>query len=169
MMKGSVMRTVIGKVFGGMAFVVILLGLVFAGVQETSAQSTSGFLNCQISGGASFVFGSSRKLRCVYEQTGGRPKEYYEGSIDKFGVDLGFLSSGVILWSVIAPATSAGPGKLSGQYVGASADVVAGAGLGANVLIGANNVQLNPVSMSGGQGLNIAAGVASVTLRLRKR
>lgn len=149
-------------------FVVLLFaGLMFSfsGVGSADAQSTSGFLKCNISSGSSFIFGSSRKLRCVYDQTGGRPVEYYEGKIEKFGVDIGYVQSGVILWSVIAPATQSGPGKLAGTYVGASADVVAGAGLGANALVGTNSIQLNPVSMSGAQGLNIAAGVASVTLR----
>lgn len=147
------------------AFGVAAFALAVMMQSNANAQSTSGFLKCNISSGASFVFGSSRNLRCVYDQTGGRPVEYYEGKIDKFGVDIGFVQSGVILWSVVAPATARGPGKLSGTYTGASADVVAGAGLGANVLVGSNNIQLNPVSMSGATGLNIAAGVASVTLR----
>lgn len=139
------------------------------GAEDSRAQSTSGLLKCDISSGASFIFGSSRDLRCVYEPTGGRPIERYTGKIEKFGVDLGFLQSGVILWSVIAPATAKGAGALSGSYGGASADVVAGAGVGANVLVGANNIQLNPVSISGAQGLNIAAGLSQVTLNYAGR
>jgi hypothetical protein len=56
---------------------------------------------------------------------------------------------------------------LSGTYAGASAEATVGAGLGANVLVGGSNrsVALQPVSVQGQAGLNVAAGVTQLELR----
>ena len=57
-------------------------------------------------------------------------------------------------------------GALSGHYAGASAEASVGAGLGANVLVGGSNrtVALQPVSVQGQTGLNLAVGVAGLDL-----
>jgi len=59
-------------------------------------------------------------------------------------------------------------GMLSGTYVGASAEMSVAAGLGANVLVGGSNraVALQPLSVQGQVGLNIAAGVSQLELHL---
>ena len=59
-------------------------------------------------------------------------------------------------------------GMLTGTYVGASAEASIAAGLGANVLVGGSNraVALQPLSVQGQTGLNIAAGVSQLDLRL---
>ena len=66
-----------------------------------------------------------------------------------------------MVWSVYAPTTRRF-GALAGRYSGASAEATVGAGLGANVLIGGSNrtVTLQPVSVQGQAGLNLALGVA---------
>ena len=51
-----------------------------------------------------------------------------------------------------------GRARSSGNYVGLSAEVAAGLGAGANALIGGNKVVLQPVSVSGNIGINLAAG-----------
>jgi hypothetical protein len=59
---------------------------------------------------------------------------------------------------------------LTGTYVGASAEASIAAGLGANVLVGGSNrsVALQPLSVQGQIGLNIAAGVGSLELHLAR-
>ena len=59
------------------------------------------------------------------------------------------------------------PGALAGDYGGATASATVGVGAGANVLVGGSNKQitLQPVSVEGSVGLNVAAGIASVTLK----
>jgi len=42
----------------------------------------------------------------------------------------------MLIWDVLSPALASGPGALSGNYIGASADVVAGVSAGANALVG---------------------------------
>jgi hypothetical protein len=55
---------------------------------------------------------------------------------------------------------------LTGTYAGATAEATLAAGLGANVLIGGSNhsVALQPLSVQGQVGLNIAAGVGALDL-----
>jgi hypothetical protein len=59
-------------------------------------------------------------------------------------------------------------GMLTGTYGGATAEMTIAAGLGANVLVGGSNhsVALQPLSVQGQVGLNIAAGVGALELHL---
>jgi hypothetical protein len=124
-----------------------------------------GSLNCSAAGGVGFVFGSSRTLNCLFTRTDGTG-ERYEGTIRRYGVDIGFTRESTIVWMVFAPGSLA-PGALAGEYGGASAQGTVGVGLGANVLVGgsSNQIALQPVSVEGSVGLNAAAGVAAVSLR----
>ena len=51
---------------------------------------------------------------------GARP-EFYKGTINKFGIDIGFQRHGTIVWAVLSPGHTLGPGALEGNYVGVSA------------------------------------------------
>ena len=122
-----------------------------------------GKLKCDVEGGLSYIVGSSRALDCVY-MPDGFPPEFYKGSINKIGIDIGFQRAGVIVWAVLSPGLTRGPGALTGNYVGLSADVAAGLGAGANALIGGNKVVLQPLSVSGDIGINLAAGIGDISL-----
>jgi hypothetical protein len=125
-----------------------------------------GVLTCNVSSGWGFVFGSTRNLRCTFSPNAG-PPEHYNGRIQKFGVDIGFVSSAVIVWGVLNPTSDMAPGALQGDYVGATASASVGVGAGANVLVGGFNksVTLQPLSVEGNQGLNVAAGIGAINLR----
>jgi hypothetical protein len=124
-----------------------------------------GTLTCNVASGFGFVFGSSRAINCTFAPAGGPPRHYI-GSIDRFGVDIGYISGGVLIWSVVAPTANIDPGSIAGTYAGATASATVGVGLGANVLVGGsgNSVALQPVSIQGTTGLNVAAGIAAMTL-----
>jgi hypothetical protein len=128
---------------------------------------TTGTLTCHESSGWGFVFGSTRDLRCTY--TSGGRTTHYTGKISKFGVDIGYLQSGVIVWAVAAPTNDLAPGALSGDYGGVTAGAAASVGASANVLVGGSkrSISLQPVSVEGEKGINVAAGIASLTLRYR--
>ena len=125
----------------------------------------AGVLTCNVSSGFGFIFGSSRSINCTFAPAGGAP-QHYVGSIDKFGVDIGYTKGGVLVWTVLAPTTSPAPGSLNGSYGGATASATVGPGVGANVLVGGsgNSISLQPLSIEGNTGLNVAAGVAALTL-----
>ena len=136
---------------------------------QTSPKGVNvGSLTCTVAGGVGFVFGSSKDLDCILAKTDGTA-EHYTGTIKKYGVDLGFTKQGHVVWLVFAPGQVA-KGALAGDYVGPTASASAGVGAGANVLIGGGNkqVSLQPVSVEGNVGLNVAAGLAEVTLKAAK-
>jgi hypothetical protein len=148
-------------------FALPLAAAPFAG--DAAAQSSGvnvGVLTCSVEGGASFVFGSSRSLRCVLERSGGG-KERYVGEIDKFGVDIGVTGNAVLVWTVVAPTSDVDATALSGNYAGVAADASIGVGGGANVLVGGSNrqISLQPLSVQAQTGLNAALTVASVKLK----
>ncbi|MBR0673906.1 DUF992 domain-containing protein [Neoroseomonas soli] len=125
----------------------------------------AGTLRCDVAPGTSFVFGSTRDTTCVFTPTSGRA-ERYTGEIKRYGVDVGFTSSAVMLWGVVASSGDVAPGALAGTYAGVSAGATAGVGVGANVLVGGGNrnITLQPLSVEGNTGLNIALGVGELTL-----
>ncbi len=127
-----------------------------------------GSLTCNVAGGMGFVFGSSKDLNCLFARTDG-VGERYTGAINRYGVDIGFTKDSQIVWLVFAPGNIA-KGALAGTYAGGTAQATVGVGVGANVLIGGGNGQitLQPVSVEGSTGVNVAAGVAEVVLKAAK-
>ena len=127
-----------------------------------------GVLTCNVSSGFGFIVGSSRAVDCTFSSPNG-PPQHYIGSINKVGVDIGYLQSGIMVWSVVAPTVDFTPGSLSGSYGGVTASATVGIGAGANVLVGGSNnsIALQPVSVEGTTGLNIAAGVAEMTVNFQ--
>jgi hypothetical protein len=125
-----------------------------------------GVLTCHVSSGWGFIFGSSKDLHCSFSPSARGAGERYVGAVSKFGVDVGYTSGGVLLWDVIAPTSSLKRGALAGAYAGASASATVGIGAGANVLVGGFNrsITLQPVSIEGNTGLNVAAGIGEITL-----
>jgi hypothetical protein len=121
-----------------------------------------------VSSGWGFIFGSSRDLRCTYSPRPG-VAEHYAGKIQKFGVDIGYVSNAVMVWSVIAPTSDLSPGALGGDYLGATGSATVGVGVGANVLVGGfqKSVTLQPVSIEGNQGLNVAGGIGAIGLKFQ--
>jgi len=125
-----------------------------------------GTLTCDISAGIGLIITSKKELTCMFTPAQPGPREVYVGSITKFGLDIGVTAGGELVWSVYAP-TDRRFGALAGDYSGATAEATVGAGLGANVLVGGSErtVALQPLSVQGQAGLNIAAGVANLRLR----
>lgn len=149
----------------------LLLGAVaitcLASAEAQSQQGVQlGVLNCR--GGASmgFVVGSVTNLGCVLTGTG-RPDQPYVATIRKVGIDLGITQETALSWAVFAPVNYHGPGDLSGNYAGAQGSASFGVGLGANVLVGGsqNSFALQPLSLQGSTGINVAAGLQSLELR----
>ena len=126
----------------------------------------AGVLTCNVASGAGFVFGSDHAVSCTFFGTGGRV-EHYSGNISKFGVDIGYTHGGVLMWAVLAPTDNPPPHALTGEYGGVTAGASVGVGGNVNLLIGGSNheISLQPLSVEGEKGLNVAAGIAEITLR----
>jgi hypothetical protein len=124
-----------------------------------------GSLNCKVAGGSGFIFGSTKSLSCLFTRHDGTAERYH-GEVKKYGVDLGFTQGAYMIWLVFAPG-QVKKGALAGDYAGVQGSAAVGLGLGANVLVGGSSDQiaLQPASVEGVQGLNVAAGFGQITLK----
>ncbi len=137
------------------------------GPGKAQARVQLGTLNCDVSEGVGLIITSRKTMFCELTGTDGRPIENYVGTLNRFGLDIGATSGGQMAWVVFAPTAGRAAYALAGNYIGGTAEVTAGIGLGANALVGGLNrsVALQPLSIQSSQGLNLAAGVAELNLQ----
>ena len=157
-MKRSISAIALAAAFG----VAAVTAASAQGVQRVKA----GTLSCDISAGIGMIIGSQKQVTCMFTPSQNGPREVYVGSITKFGLDVGVTTGGQMAWAVYAPTTRRF-GALAGSYGGASAEATVGVGGGVNVLVGGSDrtISLQPVSIEGQTGLNVAAGVTGLELR----
>jgi Protein of unknown function (DUF992) len=148
------------------ALIVLLAASSFSPQSAQAQRIRTGVLNCDVSAGIGLIIGSQRSVNCLFTPDQPGPQEGYFGTISKLGLDIGVTGGGVMVWGVYADTTR-GYGFLAGDYAGASGEVTIAAGLGANVLVGGSSrtVALQPVSVGSQVGLNLAVGVANLSLR----
>lgn len=150
----------------------LLAAAVAAFVFQTApavAQSRSnvGTLTCALAPSVGFIIGSRQRMDCRFTPRRGGSVDRYAGTARRLGLDLGFTTGGQMIWGVLAQTKGVRRGALAGTYVGASGDIAVGLGVGANALVGGTNrsIMLQPLSVSGQAGLNLALGVAGLELR----
>src|SRR5262245_8481354 len=127
-----------------------------------------GVLKCRIEPSIGLIFVGREKLECRFTpQEAGLPGGRYAGTITTIGLDVGFSAGGYMGWAVWAPTAGPLAGGLAGYYGGASGEVGIGVGLGANVLVGGSGrtIALQPVSVEGEVGVNLAVGISGMKLR----
>ena len=125
----------------------------------------AGLLQCEGGQNVGFVVGSTTSLECVFQSEGRRPEPYL-ATVRRVGLDLGITDQTKLTWAVNAPTGRVGRGDLAGNYGGVGANASVGIGGGGNFLVGGpqNAYALQPISLQGQTGLNVAAGVASIEL-----
>lgn len=142
---------------------------LLSGTPAASAQRRVelGALTCRLAPNVGLIVGSRQRMRCRFVGARGARVEDYSGSITRFGLDLGVTAGGVMRWAVLARTRTTGRGVLAGHYVGVSGDASLGLGVGAKVLVGGSrrSTVLQPLSVSGRVGINLALGVTGLTLR----
>lgn len=125
-----------------------------------------GTLTCDISAGIGLLISQQQTMTCTFAPASGAPPDNYVGRIDKFGLALGAVQQGTMVWGVLASSAGFPHGALAGTYGGVGAEATAGAGLGANLLVGGTGraFSLQPLTVQGQAGLNFAAGVTTLSL-----
>ncbi|MBZ9723123.1 DUF992 domain-containing protein [Mesorhizobium sp. CO1-1-7] len=144
--------------------------IMLAGAARAQDQGIElGALECAISGGTGFIFGSSKDLSCTFTPADRSfAPEAYFGAVNKYGLDIGTTKQAVMRWLVLTPLKNIyAPGALAGDYIGASAEVTAAVGAGANLLVGGSSqaFTLQPLSLQTQTGINLAIGVSQFQLR----
>ena len=126
-----------------------------------------GSLICDAGPRVGLVLGSRQDMRCVFRPSDGVVQHTYRGKIRRIGVDLGVTRGSTLTWAVFAPSGQISPSALRGNYVGASGNAALGVGLGAKVLIEGHRrtISLQPLTIGGQIGINIAVAVSSLSLR----
>ena len=149
-----------------LVFVAAAVGAAFA-APAYAEEVKVGRLQCDVAAGLGMIITSSKEMECRYTSANGRRHEAYHGRINKFGVDIGGTERGTLTWDVFAPTSGPLRHALAGDYSGLGANATFGVGLGANGLMGGSSrqISLQPISVQTQTGLNIAAGVASMSLR----
>jgi hypothetical protein len=134
-------------------------------IASAHAPVRAGVPECRGGQNVGFVVGSVASLDCVYRSEGGRP-EAYVATVHRFGLDLGITEQTRFTWAVNAPTSRFGRGELAGTYGGVGANASVGVGGGGNFLVGgpSNAYALQPISVQGQTGFNVAAGAADFEL-----
>jgi hypothetical protein len=150
---------------------VLALGLLLPLLSTADAKQgiELGILDCTIEGGTGFIFGSTKSVSCTFEPADKTwAPEAYFGIVNKYGLDIGYTKATLMRWAVLSSRRDIyAPGALAGRYVGASAEVTAAVGAGANLLVGGsgNTFTLQPLSVQTQTGLNFALGVSQFQLK----
>ena len=147
-----------------LAYVLTILGAAAAALAQSNAKV--GILRCDVSAGIGMILMQKQTMKCAFKPDNGGPPDLYSGRIDEFGVAIGEVAAGHLIWGVIAPASGLPKGALAGAYAGVGVEATAGVGVGANALVGGTgrSFSLQPISVEGETGINIAGGVTTVTL-----
>jgi Protein of unknown function (DUF992) len=138
---------------------------LWVGSADIAKADQIGTLACNVSPGVGFVVTSRQALSCRFSRSYG-PPEYYVGTITKFGLALGAIGPGRLVWEVFSATPEPGRFALAGEFTGATAELTLGVGLGANALVGGNahSIALQPLSVNAQTGVDIAAGVGALVL-----
>jgi uncharacterized protein DUF992 len=144
---------------------VLLAFITTTHAQQPLNRVQAGVLECRGGASVGFIVGSVTNLGCVLRGNG--YEDRYVATIRKVGLDIGITQETALTWAVYAPVARLGAGDLSGDYAGVQGSASVGVGLGGNALVGgsANSIALQPLSVQGQVGLNVAAGLESLELR----
>ena len=155
----------ISKVAGAIVAAALLAIILGRAAAAQPRQIQLGTLTCSMSSSIGIVVGSQKNVNCVFRGRSDEPDETYTGTMTTVGLDIGFTTGGVMVWTVFADSNRYA-GMLAGKYVGATAEVSVAGGLGANVLVGGSHqtVALQPLSLQGQVGFDLAAGIGALEL-----
>lgn len=123
-----------------------------------------GMLECDVAGGIGLLLGSKKDMTCIFKKNDG-VEENYSGHVIKVGIDIGITNKSHIMWAVMAPSGGNNAGALAGKFSGVGAEATAVGGVGANALFSAgDSFALQPFSVQGQTGINVAAGLEQIEL-----
>jgi hypothetical protein len=145
----------------------IAASLAPAGAQ--SAKALVGTLICKGGPSVGLIVGSTQPMVCTFKPEGHHRSRDYRATMTKVGLDIGFKNETTIVWQVLGSTDVYKGGLLVGDYGGVSAEASVALGVGANALVGGSgkSVVLQPLSVQGQTGLNLAVGVTSLVLHRR--
>jgi hypothetical protein len=159
------------RIFLATSLLAALVGLPLlqptgASAQSDTAKVVAGTLTCKGKGSVGLIIGSKETLTCQFSPAGKSPPQNYTATITRIGLDVGVKGASTMVWTVLYSTDEMPANALEGKYGGVSADASIGVGGGANVLVGGSkdSVLLQPLSVQGQTGINLAVGVSGLSL-----
>ena len=136
----------------------------------TQARELPSQLRCRMAGGFGFFVAGRRAVTCTYY----RPDdvvEFYTGSSEKLGMDLGPTNAQKLNFDVVGAPLDA-PGALGGRFLGVQAGVTVGFGASSEALVGGATGKIaltpfTPTSLTNPDltGINASAGLGILELQ----
>jgi hypothetical protein len=149
----------------------VVAGVLLLAISTTSSiaqtNSEAGVLRCRFGTNVGMIVGSVQKMSCIFTKAD-KSTENYTATFTRVGLDIGIRGGGRLAWTVLSTNPKGMPPRaLAGNYVGASADASVGVGAGANALVGGSkrSITLQPLSIAGQVGVNLALAAAKFRLR----
>ncbi|MGY3447995.1 DUF992 domain-containing protein [Bradyrhizobium sp. USDA 4353] len=145
--------------------VLLLVSVAPLAQAHASRPMRVGVLECEGRRTTGKLVMSNARLRCVFRSQGRAP-ERYVAKVRRYGLDLGLTDETRMAWAVTAPVNDFGRSELGGRYGGVSANAAALVGFGGSFLLRDTDraTQLQPISLQGQTGMNLAAGITEVEL-----
>jgi hypothetical protein len=145
--------------------VVAMAASMLGSLPAAAAGVRLGSLECHVRDGVGLIIMETERMNCTFAPIGGSAEKYV-GTIRKYGLTVGAAAGTVIVWAVVGASPAYRPGSLAGDYKGVSADAAAGLGVGADALVGGpdTSIALQPVSVRGQSGLDIAVAITEMEL-----
>src|SRR5690349_19898964 len=88
--------------------------IAVAGPAAAQSGAKVGVLSCDVSAGIGFIVYQKQTLNCVFASDAGGPIDRYTGRIEDFGVALGGVAAGHLIWAVFAATQGIPQGALAG-------------------------------------------------------
>ena len=125
-----------------------------------------GELTCNVASGWGFVFGSSKDLHCTYRGSNGHPRALYRRDLQVRRRRRLYRRRRAGLGRVRAHLRHRARARCRATMSAPPPRPPSRVGAGANVLVGGLNksIALQPLSVEGSKGLNVAAGIGSISL-----
>ncbi|MGJ5178642.1 DUF992 domain-containing protein [Bradyrhizobium oligotrophicum] len=145
--------------------IVLLVSVVPLAQAHANRPMRAGVLECEGRRTSGRLVMSQARLRCVFRSQGRQP-ERYVAKVRRYGLDLGLTDETRMAWVVNAPVNDFGRSELRGRYGGLAANAAALVGFGGSFLVRDTDraAALQPISLQGQTGLNLAAGITEVEL-----
>lgn len=140
-----------------------------ARADDATARIELGLLSCELTDRTNLIVVSESRFDCVFDRNDA-PDEAYVATATAVGLDLSIKDSESLRWAVLAPTEAKDrAGILEGDYGGVAASVAVAVGVGAKVLLGGfdKSIALQPLSVSGQEGVGASLGIEGMTLTLK--
>ena len=145
----------------------LVLGFMLVGTPAYSQGSSirTRVLTCRTSASVGLIVGSRQRLRCQLKTDNGKIQNY-TGTIGRLGLDVGVTAGGADGMGGLGQYRQHSLRRARRRLCRGERRRILGAGVGANVLVGGTrkSISLQPLSVEGQVGVNLALGIAKMTL-----